>query len=528
MPDAAALYSKLTEHFMQRAWTPALDIAAMLLPLTPSDPRVYYIAGISNFQMQHLPQAVECFRKASALEPLNIDFAVYFAKALSAANRNSEAKIVADYASSLVSSDHQILDTLGVIQSQLGDYKSAEATFARVVALAKNHAPYRYNFATSLVANGNIEQAEIEITNCLLLDPHHWSAHLIRAQLCRQTTESNHVATLNSLLSELQPTEPDIHALTCLHSALSKEYEDLGKYAEAFDHLARCKSAAGAGRSYSIEDDEALFSALTESFSYPNTSSGGYRTLEPIFIIGMPRSGTTLVERIISSHPDVYSAGELLNFAMSVRHFSKSTSHNLIDKDVIRSAMDIDPAELGELYLKSTRPVTGHKPRFIDKLPHNFLYAGFIANALPDAKIICLRRDPMDTCLSNFRQLFSTRSPFFDYSFDLLDIGRYYILFDRLIAHWQRVLPRRILEINYDDLVDSQEAQSRRILEFCGLSWDDRCLRFEENSSPVATASWVQVRSPIYRSSLKRWKKYEAELGDLRALLHEAGIALES
>jgi len=528
MTDSDALYSQLMNFFQQRAWSPALDVAARLLPLAPRDPQVYYMAGISNFHLQHLPQAIECFRKASALAPLSLDYAVHFARALTAANRNREAKVVADYASSLASKDHQILDMLGVVHSQIGDYPAAEAIFERAVALAKNYAPYRYNLATCLVANGDIKRAEREIEHCLQLDPHHWSAHLTLAQLRRQTIESNHVERLNALLAGLNPTTPDNQALTCLHSALSKEYEDLGRYAEAFEHLVGSKSAAGAGRNDSSHRDEAMFSAITGCFSRPITSVDGYRTSEPIFIIGMPRSGTTLVERIISSHPDVHSAGELLNFAMSVKHLSKSRSDNLIDEDVVRSMEGIDPVQLGELYLTSTRPATGQTPRFIDKLPHNFLYAGFIARALPDAKIICLRRDPMDTCLSNFRQLFSTHSSFFDYSFDLLDIGRYYILFDRLVAHWQGVLPGRILEINYDKLVDSQESHSRRMLEFCGLSWDDRCLRFEENTKPVATASWVQVRSPIYRSSLKRWKKYEAQLGDLRALLLEAGIALES
>jgi hypothetical protein len=270
-----------------------------------------------------------------------------------------------------------------------------------------------------------------------------------------------------------------------------------------------------------------VFRAVTDAFNEQETPSGGCVTYEPIFVIGMPRSGTTLVERIISSHPDVQSAGELLNFAMSLKSFSKSRSSDLISPDIIAGAKGIEWQKLGEMYLASTRPTTGQKPHFIDKLPHNFLYAGFIAKALPHAKIVCLRRNPMDTCLSNFRQLFAPKSPFFDYSFDLLDTGRYYVLFDRLMAHWQRVLPGRILEIHYEDIVESQEAKSRQILDFCGLTWDERCLRFEENPSPVATASAIQVRAPIYRSALKRWKKYGDRLDDLQTLLLDSGIRID-
>src|SRR5690606_11755978 len=136
---------------------------------------------------------------------------------------------------------------------------------------------------------------------------------------------------------------------------------------------------------------------------------------------------------------------------------------------------------LGASYIDNTRPGTGHTPRFVDKLPHNFLYLGHIARALPNAKIVCLRRDPLDTFLSNFRQLFGLNTPFYDYSFDILDIGRYYVLFDRLMAHWQHVLPGRILEVRYETLVDAQEECTRQLLDFCGLPWEDACLRFEEN-----------------------------------------------
>jgi hypothetical protein len=152
------------------------------------------------------------------------------------------------------------------------------------------------------------------------------------------------------------------------------------------------------------------------------------------------------------------------------------------------------------------------------------LYAGHIAAALPNARIICLRRDPMDTCLSNFRQLFAMTSPYYDYSFDLLDTGRYYILFDRLMTFWRERLPGRILEVEYEALVEHQEAGTRQLLDFCDLSWDDACLRFEENEAPVGTASAVQVRSKMYRSSMKRWKRYERQLAGLREVLANAGI----
>jgi hypothetical protein len=166
-------------------------------------------------------------------------------------------------------------------------------------------------------------------------------------------------------------------------------------------------------------------------------------------------------------------------------------------------------------------------PHFVDKLPHNFLYAGFIAAALPNARMICVRRDPMDTCLSNLRQLFALSSPYYDYSFDPIDTARYYVQFDRLMRHWKRILPGRILEIAYEDIVEHQADATRRLLDFCGLAWNDACLSFERNAAPVATASVVQVRSPMFRTSLARWKRYGPVLDPMRQVLEEAGIAVD-
>ena len=250
----------------------------------------------------------------------------------------------------------------------------------------------------------------------------------------------------------------------------------------------------------------------------------GCDNAEPIFVIGMPRSGTTLVERILSSHPMVRSAGELRNFMVALDSGTGGLPGFIFNDAFAERARDIDWSRLGSLYLDSIRHLSGTAPHFVDKLPHNFLFAGFIACALPRAKIVCLRRDAVDTCLSNFRQVFALKSPYFDYSFDLLDTGRYYLLFDRLMSHWRRVLPGRILEIQYEDLVADQEDNTRRLLDFCGLPWDEACLSFEQNQAPVATASAMQVRNAMNRNSIGRWRHYEAQLSGLLQVLAEGGV----
>ncbi|ODT95358.1 MAG: sulfotransferase [Rhodanobacter sp. SCN 67-45] len=514
----------LTALFNQRAWPQALALARTLKADLPPHPMLYYIAGIASLEMQQLPEAIDSLGRAATMAPDNAEFAVHHAKALVLARRTRDARQEADRALALAPGRAQTLDTLGVVYTQIAAHDQAVEVFRQAASSAPGHAVYHYNLATAMVAVGDIDGAEREIEACLALEPRYWRAHLTLAQLRRQTPVANHVARLEAVLGEVGPDAGQTQAQVCLNMALAKELEDLGEYARALDHMARGKAAAGKGRDYRIARDEQLFSALQARFPEPPPPSRGCASEEPLFVVGMPRTGTTLVERIISSHPDVHSAGEMLNFGMALKFMSGTHTRSLLDIETVAGTRHVDFRTLGQTYLDSTRPATGRTPHFVDKLPHNFLYVGYIAQALPNAKIVCLRRNPMDTCLSNFRQLFAPNSPYFDYSFDLLDTGRYYILFDAMMRHWQRVFPGRVLEVDYEALVDDQERMSRRIIEFCALPWHEDCLRFEANPSPVATASAVQVRAPIYRSALQRWRKYGEALAPLRELLVGAGI----
>ena len=198
---------------------------------------------------------------------------------------------------------------------------------------------------------------------------------------------------------------------------------------------------------------------------------------------------------------------------------AKAHSNRDLQPTILRYLLTADLAKLGTKYIESTRPATGHTPHFVDKMPLNFLYIGFILLALPQAKVIVVRRNPMDSCLSNFRQLFSLRSPYYAYSYDILDCGRYYLMFDQLLQHWNELFPKRIYTVRYEDIVDNQQATTRMLLNYCELPWNDACLHFEANAAPVATASSAQVREPVYRSALERWKNYRSELEPLAELL---------
>ena len=525
MSDPNKLFAQATAAYNQGNWQQSFDLGLSLLPVAPQHAGLHYLIGLAALGLKRIPHALEGLQRAVQLDPGRAEYVAQFAKVLSMVNRSADAVAMVDRALKLSPLDAPTLDTLGVVLSRANQHGRAREQYQRAVDLLPYHADFRHNLAKALTFLGDLDAAERELNRCAELAPHSWYVHLTLAQLRKQTHESNHIGRLLALLPE---SESSPIGQMNLHLSLSKEYEDIGDYPKAFEHLVAGKTAGRRLINYRFEQDEALFAAIMRTSRTLASDSIGFSSAEPIFVLGMPRSGTTLVDRIISSHPDVHSAGELQIFPSVFKHLSGSMTPRLLDIDTVDRAVHIDWEKLGEAYLTNTRPATGHTPRFVDKLPHNFLYAGFIAKALPDAKIICLRRDPMDTCVSNFRQLFMPGSNNCDYSFDLLDTGRYYLLFDRLMAHWQKLFPGRIFELEYETLVESQEPSTRRLLEFCNLSWNDACLHFEENPSPTATASAVQVREPMNRSSLGRWKRYETQTVDLQRLLIRTGLSIDA
>ncbi len=504
-----------------------------ILKLDPGFADAWFLCGVIAAHNGQVEKAISILHKAIELAPDNAEYLAELGKHLVGTRDSRQALRVAQRAHALNPSEVPTLSTLGTVFSHCGEHETALDCFRRAAQLLQERgssagrltkawqADLFFNLGASLNFAGLFQDAEEAYEKAIALRPDLFKAHSALSLLRPQTAESNHLARLQQLYDKVSSPQDQLH----LGHAIAREQEDMHHYADSLASLGWAKERQAKQAAYRAESDAALFNGIRRLFTpeFVGAKGPSCNNPEPVFIVGMPRTGTTLVERILSSHSQVFAAGELQNFPLQVKRMTGSASAEVIDMETLERSLDLDMAALGTAYIESTRPRTGLTAHFTDKLPLNFLYLGLIRRALPNAKLICLRRDPMDTCLSNYRQLFAVNFRYYHYNYDLLDCGRYYIEFDRLMRHWQDTLHGTVLQLQYEDLVADPERVTRALLAHCGLPWEAQCLAFHQQKTSVATASAVQVRQGIYTSSVNRWKRYGDAVQPLYELLESAG-----
>ena len=503
----------------------AHSLTMSVLQEAPSTAEGYFIMALIAHRHGNVAKAEEIVQRALGFAEEHADYLLFQAQCLLELSRHEDAKsVVARLAKKPLTTALQN-DTLGVLHSRLGQHSAALPLFRKACKLNPDSVSMQYNLASCLQFSGAFDEAEGAYEKAIELDPNNYRSHSSLSQLRRHKEDDNHIQRLEALWPTLGE---DADARLHIGHALAKEYEDLENYEQAFHWLQQANSEKLKRLERREEENSALFSALhTLSTELAAGETAGHPSKEPIFIVGMPRTGTTLIERILSSHSEVESAGELANFSLLVKKQLKTESQWVLDVETIEQADKLDFEKLGRDYLDSTRHLTGGSAHFIDKMPLNFMYVPMIARALPNARIICLRRNPMDTCLSNYRQLFSTNFSYYNYAYSLTDTAEFYLQFSSLMDHLGDLLGDRFLQISYEAVVENPEAETRRLLSHCALPWQEQCLQFHSNAAPVATASSVQVREKIYTRAVERWRHYEPWLGDVKAVFEAQGLNLE-
>lgn len=413
----------------------------------------------------------------------------------------------------------EVLMRTAAQRQMLGEHETALALIERARETGAHGRDFDFYRAVQLAFNGRTEEAVDSLERCIAASPPLGRAYLQLARMRKQTPDRNHLAAIEQALTEVEPGGEDHAGLEFAHY---KELEDFQRYDEAWGALTRANHLMYARLGHDPARESSILNALIEACPDGFAKPGGihHDGPQPIFVIGMPRSGTTVLDRILGNHSRVKSAGELGDFSRLLGWATDHCTMLMPDEVIVDRLGTVDWAEVGRLYLQQTQWRAQARDYFVDKLPRNWMLAGLIHAAVPRAPILHMVRDPMDVCFSNYRALFGDAYP---YSYDMDALARHYREYRRLMAHWHEVLPGVILDVDYGRLVREPDTVAREVLGFCGLEYEPGCSDLTRNDAPVATLSMSQVREPIHTQSFGEWRPYATHLGELDRALSEFG-----
>lgn len=409
----------------------------------------------------------------------------------------------------------------------LGEIPAAMERMSRAVAMGIDTPNEYYLHGMLLQFTGKLAESERVLLDCLRRWPDHGDAAVILANVRKQTPKSNHLDFLRERLARhpdrSSPRSQFVHAE--FESAVFKILDDLGRVDEAWLALASSNARMHAINPYDAEGEAAVTDALIAASKHIDALEvGSEQNIEgpmPIFIVGMPRSGTTLLDHMLSAHSQVVSAGEINDFQRQLHWVADIAPRGIQSLMKLIEHSNLDCAEVGARYLQQTRWRAQGRRFYIDKLPINVRMVPFIRRALPRAPILHLVRDPMDVCFSNFKIMFGNASP---YCYDMRALAHYYMQYARLVDHWHRIMPGAMLDVSYSALVNEPEDTMRSVLEHCGLNVEENCVHPERNEAPVATPSSAQIREPVHKRGLGQWRRYAQQLEPLRLALAEQSL----
>lgn len=492
-----------------------------LLGAKPDLVEAHFLVGLIALELKQTWTAVSAFGSVTKLQPDHGAAWAQIATLLMGAGQPGRADGALAKAVEHHDGNPTVLDLIGTVHGQLGEQEEASGWIDKAVQKEPNNVPFLVNLANNHMFLGKLDEAEALLRRALKLQPGNPNAHWILSNI-RKAGSRDHVETLEKLV---QQEHRNPMALAFLNYGLGKELEDLEEWDEAFEAFARGASA----RRSSIDFDEAaeieMYGALDRTYTteWLCEQTAGHDDRSPIFIVGQPRTGTTLVERVITSHSQVHSAGELRQFANCFRRLTDYREHKRFSAKLVEEAAKVDGWKLGKAYMVTTEKMRGTTPRFVDKLPLNFLYIPLILKALPHAKIIHLQRNAMDACFASFKQLFADAYP---HSYDQAEMARHHARYVHLMALWRERFPGRFFDIAYEDTARDLEPNARALIEYLELPWEDACLEFHKQDAAVTTASAVQVRQPVHTRSIGRWRRYENQLAVMRESLEQLNVAV--
>jgi Flp pilus assembly protein TadD len=528
MQEFVPVYQALAlaeRHCGEGRFADAEMLCRRALEVQPNSYEAEQLLGTILYRTGKLNQAIAHFRRTAELAPQVAVHHANLGELYRLVDRMDEAVAASRRALDLNPQFPEPLNNLARIALARGDCDRALAYCRQAILFKPDFADAHCNLGSALKERGDIDEARRAYLKAIALDPNNVGFYVNLAEVHGFVRGDPQLAVMEALAAKADSL-PMVDRLN-LDFALGRAYADLKDYGRSFQYFLAGNARKRALVSYDEKSMFSMFDNIEHIFTpelIKAKSGYGNPSRVPIFVLGMPRSGTTLTEQILASHPMVHGADELTTFQEIVLNTPGPDGHPVAGPRLIPALDTKAFAEIGTRYVAAISDLAPGVAHIVNKRPNNYFFIGLIHLTLPNAKIIHVFRNPFDTCVSCFSKLFTvTERSELNHTYDLAELGRYYKRYERLMAHWRQVLPPgSILDVRYEDVVADLEGQARRMFDHCELSWDDRCLAFHTTKRPVRTASAVQVRQPIYDSSVGRWRVYEEFLGPLIAELNSA------
>jgi tetratricopeptide (TPR) repeat protein len=514
-------------HYDRREFDEAIRLVSRAIQANPREPAAYNYMGLALLARHELQEAEQQFRKALSLNAGHRDSKVNLANTLKKLKRFEEAEALFRQVLAVDPRSVYAHHNLGLLLFERQRFEEAERELLKTLELAPDFHKTHHLLGQAAENMGHFADAAERYRAVLRLVPDHFPAMSALLGLRDQELDDSIIATAERMAARDDLPEPEAYTL-CF--GLAKRFERRGEYDRAFHHLGLANRRRRRKRTYDPARVEHVIGRYTEVFNrdfVARHAPHGSDSERPVFVVGMPRTGTTLTEQILAAHPDVFGAGELPDLPAVTSRLPAVMTQALGRTvagypDCLAELRPEFMAPAVEFYLDALSRRDARAPRVVDKNPFNFINVGLMAVLFPRARIVHCRRDPRDVAFSCYTELFELKQ---DFTTDFGNFAHYYAQYERLMRHWRETLAIPLIEVSYEALVTEPEPTVRRMLASCGLPWSESCLAFQQTQRPVLTPSKWQVRQPLYRSSIGRWRRYEAHLAPLRRALREHGVA---
>ena len=490
--------------YKEKNLTKSESLCKELLTIYPNVIILYNILGLILTDQKKIDEAIKCYEKGIKIKP---DYAMIYNN-LGIIYETKEDYIKAEnYYKKSINLDNKISEphnNLGNLYKFLNKYSDSINCYKNAIRLNPKFAASHYNLGIAYKTIGKFEDAKNSLKEAIKLNSFFCIAHRNLSELIKYTKSEDHFNILKELYSN--PKINNVQKIE-LSFALGKAYDDVKDYDKAFHHYSNGNELRRKNINFSIEDEKSAFNNIKKIFDhsiFTKFLKSGFCDDTPIFILGMPRSGTTLVEQILSSHPSVFGGDELNFIPDLINKTSDFTVENISNINIKKLE------EIGKKYINQVKKLSNNSKRVTDKLPINFKWIGFIKLILPNSKIIHCTRNPKDNCLSIFKNYFV--NPQLNFAYNLEEISEFYLLYIDLMKYWKRIFPNFIIEAKYEKIIENPKKEIQSLVKACNLPWNDNCLKFYDNKRPIKTASDTQARKKIYKSSIDVWKNHENNL----------------